>query len=160
MKTYSEWLIFKENDQAFAAALEANPADFNTWLAYADWLEERGDPKGTEIRARIQEFQTLMAGSDPRGVLIRALLQQIHSPGRMRDVNHMGERRLNTYGAWTKAVKTYFPGATVQRHGNREEGYTATAQFGDIGVGEWEGDSGSLYTPQQVLKVIIKHGLR
>lgn len=162
MIKFFNWISVRENDQAFQSSLDTNPADFSKWLVYADWLEERGDPRGAQIRAKVQEIETLMQGNDPKGQLLRTIIQQIQSPTRARDINHMGERRLNTYGAWTRAVKTFYPGATIHRDGNREEGYTANAIFGTmpggIGVGEWDGESGYIAKPQQILQVIMKHG--
>ena len=35
----------------FAAALDANPEDWQTRLVYADWLQERGDPRAEGYRA-------------------------------------------------------------------------------------------------------------
>jgi uncharacterized protein (TIGR02996 family) len=38
-------------DDAFLAAIRADPADRTARLAYADWLEERGDPRAELVRA-------------------------------------------------------------------------------------------------------------
>jgi uncharacterized protein (TIGR02996 family) len=35
---------------AFLAHLRAAPADLTAWLAYADWLDEQGDPTGPFVR--------------------------------------------------------------------------------------------------------------
>jgi uncharacterized protein (TIGR02996 family) len=35
----------------FQAALDANPADWQTRLVFADWLQERGDPRADGYRA-------------------------------------------------------------------------------------------------------------
>jgi uncharacterized protein (TIGR02996 family) len=37
-------------DEAFLQAIRANPEDEASWLIYADWLEERGDPRATLYR--------------------------------------------------------------------------------------------------------------
>ncbi|MBY0233120.1 MAG: TIGR02996 domain-containing protein [Gemmataceae bacterium] len=37
-------------DEAFLAAIADAPRDGLTWLAYADWLEERGDPRAEWLR--------------------------------------------------------------------------------------------------------------
>src|SRR5262245_5497001 len=37
-------------DEAFLQAIRANPEDEAPWLIYADWLEERGDPRATPYR--------------------------------------------------------------------------------------------------------------
>ena len=38
------------DEQAFLDLLVANPADRQTRLIYADWLEERGDPRAALLR--------------------------------------------------------------------------------------------------------------
>lgn len=38
--------------EPLVAALRENPKDANLWLVFADWLEERGDPRGAFIRKR------------------------------------------------------------------------------------------------------------
>lgn len=38
------------DEQAFLDLLKANPHDRPTRLVYADWLEERGDPRATFLR--------------------------------------------------------------------------------------------------------------
>lgn len=40
-----------DDESAFQAALDANPEDHVTRLVFADWLEERGDPRGEGYRA-------------------------------------------------------------------------------------------------------------
>jgi uncharacterized protein (TIGR02996 family) len=40
------------NDEAFLRAVRADPADEAPWLIYADWLEERGDPRAALYRHR------------------------------------------------------------------------------------------------------------
>jgi uncharacterized protein (TIGR02996 family) len=39
------------NESAFLDALAADPSDHTTRLVYADWLEERGDPRAAYVRA-------------------------------------------------------------------------------------------------------------
>jgi uncharacterized protein (TIGR02996 family) len=41
------------DDEAFIRAIVAAPADDAPRLVYADWLDERGDPRGTYLRAEI-----------------------------------------------------------------------------------------------------------
>jgi len=41
-------------DDAFLAALAANFDDETTRLVYADWLDERGDPRGPFLRAEVE----------------------------------------------------------------------------------------------------------
>lgn len=38
-------------EAAFQDALDVNPEDWTTRLVFADWLEERGDPRGPGYRA-------------------------------------------------------------------------------------------------------------
>ena len=38
-------------ESAFQAALDLSPDDFTTRLVFADWLEERGDPRADGYRA-------------------------------------------------------------------------------------------------------------
>jgi uncharacterized protein (TIGR02996 family) len=38
------------DDRAFLDALRADPADNARWLVYADWLDDRADPRGEYIR--------------------------------------------------------------------------------------------------------------
>ncbi len=37
-------------EHAFIAAIQADPANLTTWLVFADWLEEQGDPRCEAIR--------------------------------------------------------------------------------------------------------------
>ncbi|HEY1192518.1 MAG TPA: TIGR02996 domain-containing protein, partial [Gemmata sp.] len=38
-------------EAGFVAALVAAPTDLTTALVFADWLEERGDPRGPMLRS-------------------------------------------------------------------------------------------------------------
>src|SRR5215210_3632250 len=38
------------DDRAFLDALRADPSDTARWLVYADWLDDRNDPRGEYIR--------------------------------------------------------------------------------------------------------------
>src|SRR5262249_35130755 len=40
------------NDDTFIAAILADPQEEANWLVYADWLEERGDPRAALYRRR------------------------------------------------------------------------------------------------------------
>src|SRR5262245_10793012 len=42
------------DEDAFLSAIEADPSDDTNRLVYADWLEERGDPRGEYIRLRLK----------------------------------------------------------------------------------------------------------
>jgi len=51
------------NDEAaMLEAILANPDDETQLLVYADWLEERGDPRGVNIRANVELSQTFRVG--------------------------------------------------------------------------------------------------
>ena len=41
---------FHERRRAFLDSLIASPKDAAPWLVYADWLDERGDPRGEYLR--------------------------------------------------------------------------------------------------------------
>jgi uncharacterized protein (TIGR02996 family) len=49
-------------EEAFLAAIRANPTDDTARLMYADWLEERGDVRGEFIRLRVESQKGLGAG--------------------------------------------------------------------------------------------------
>jgi uncharacterized protein (TIGR02996 family) len=46
-----------KDEAAFLKALRENPADDTTRLVYADWLDERGDPRAEFIRLRQQHAE-------------------------------------------------------------------------------------------------------
>src|SRR5437763_1851014 len=45
------------DEQPFIDALYASPADHVPRLVYADWLEERGDPRAAYLRAEAEHFR-------------------------------------------------------------------------------------------------------
>jgi uncharacterized protein (TIGR02996 family) len=64
------------DDRAFLAAVAAAPADDTPRLVYADWLDERSDPRGPYLRAEVahagkptkaaeKRVRTLLAAVDP-----------------------------------------------------------------------------------------------
>lgn len=53
------------DDRAFLAAVMANPRDRLLRLVYADWLDERGDPRGEFLRIQCL-LEELPAGADER----------------------------------------------------------------------------------------------
>src|SRR5579885_144501 len=55
-------------DEAFRAAILEDPDDDGPRLIYADWLEERGDPRGEFIRLQCA-LARMPAGDDRRGDL-------------------------------------------------------------------------------------------
>src|SRR5262249_51212513 len=72
-------------EEAFQAALDANPSDHVTRLVFADWLDEQGDPRGPGYRA-----------------LGQARLYPQHSPD-YTPWNYNGEdwRERRSAGAWS-----------------------------------------------------------
>jgi uncharacterized protein (TIGR02996 family) len=73
-------------DQGFLQAILASPDDDTHRLVYADWLDERGDPRGRYLRAEVQlaalteedpayaareaELQALREGLDPTWLIL------------------------------------------------------------------------------------------
>lgn len=57
------------DDEAFIRAIVAAPGDDAPRLVYADWLEERGDPRGTYLRAEIEWAWQWSKGMPPRATL-------------------------------------------------------------------------------------------
>ncbi len=51
-------------EDAFLQDIAADPDDDAPRMIFADWLEERGDPRGEFIRVQCQLAR--MAGNDPR----------------------------------------------------------------------------------------------
>lgn len=49
------------NEQTFQQSIDAAPYDVSRRLVYADWLEERGDPRAVEIRSQCQFRQPFTA---------------------------------------------------------------------------------------------------
>jgi uncharacterized protein (TIGR02996 family) len=64
---------FTAEDKAFLRAILDNPADTTARLVYADWLDDRSDPRGTYLRVEMD----LRAQADPncdRAVALREWL--------------------------------------------------------------------------------------
>jgi uncharacterized protein (TIGR02996 family) len=61
------------SDDAFIRAILAAPSNETRRLIYADWLEERGDPRGAFLRAQVA--MTHLAPGDPRRAELHALLR-------------------------------------------------------------------------------------
>ncbi|HJZ55934.1 MAG TPA: TIGR02996 domain-containing protein [Gemmataceae bacterium] len=65
-----------DEEAGFIAALLASPDDQLVLLAYADWLDERGDPRGQYARLQaspssgLRELARLARSLDPRWVRI------------------------------------------------------------------------------------------
>ena len=54
----------KEDD--FQKALDAHPEDWQTRLVFADWLQERGDPRAEFLRLECEVTGLLPAAAPPR----------------------------------------------------------------------------------------------
>ncbi len=50
-------------DRGFIRAILDHPEEFTTWLAYADWLDDRGDPRAEFLRLAVARKQS--AAGDP-----------------------------------------------------------------------------------------------
>src|SRR6476646_265063 len=77
------------DDRAFLDHIAADPPDTARWLVYADWLDDRADPRGEYIRL----VQELAAKPDParrrrlnavRPMLPRAWLTEVEQPALIR----------------------------------------------------------------------------
>jgi uncharacterized protein (TIGR02996 family) len=66
------------DEQGFLETLAANPADDVTRLVYADWLDERGDPRDRYLRLEVELAG--FAPADPRLASLEAELKQLR-PG-------------------------------------------------------------------------------
>src|SRR5688572_13736068 len=63
------------NDDGFLQALLAKPDDRTTRLIYADWLDERDDPRGEFLRVELQMLDT--KPTDRRRAELRRRLDQL-----------------------------------------------------------------------------------
>jgi uncharacterized protein (TIGR02996 family) len=66
------------NDEAFLRAVADDPADETTRLVYADWLDERDDPRGEYIRLQVEIERT--APHTDRYVALRTRLKALRGP--------------------------------------------------------------------------------
>lgn len=92
------------DDQAFIAAIIANPADDLPRLVYADWLDDRGDPRGEFIRVQV-ELAGLEVVADQFRVI--DILRDGYGPTlRRRDALRRRERELfhAASGGWIEAM--------------------------------------------------------
>ena len=64
---------FTAEDKAFLRAILATPADTTARLVYADWLDDRSDPRGTYLRAEMD----LQTQPDPNGPHAGALRERL-----------------------------------------------------------------------------------
>jgi uncharacterized protein (TIGR02996 family) len=63
------------DEQGFLETLATNPADDVTRLVYADWLDERGDPRGRYLRLEMELAE--LAAADPRLAGLEAELREL-----------------------------------------------------------------------------------
>jgi uncharacterized protein (TIGR02996 family) len=65
----------EDREAGFLSALEEQPGDDTSWLVFADWLEERGDPRGQYLRFTADLVRGEIDGHDP--MLVREHLRQL-----------------------------------------------------------------------------------
>lgn len=82
------------NEDAFIQAILANPDDVATAQVYADWLEERGDPRGEYLRLEIERLS--LPGKDERLQAIQGRLDALRQTLDKEWVMSAGLRRICT----------------------------------------------------------------
>lgn len=102
------------DEAAFLEAIRANPADDTARLVYADWLDERGDPRAEFIRLRQQYAQLTDRINELAGECDPAWLAAVGGPEsrpqeiRLRSGRWLWLRELRqspTYG-WLEGLPT------------------------------------------------------
>ena len=90
-----------DEEAGFIAALLADPGDRTVLLVYADWLDDRNDPRGEYLRL-------LVAAEVERGrlVVLRGRLAELH-------------RQLDSAWVWMVANRHFRPGIRVAIHTDR-----------------------------------------
>jgi uncharacterized protein (TIGR02996 family) len=68
---------FTDEDRAFLRGILTNPAELTGWLAYADWLDDRGDPRSEFVRLQVRLSDPALTQTDRFGVIGR--LEDIRS---------------------------------------------------------------------------------
>ena len=71
------------DDAAFLAAIRADPTDDLARLVYADWLDERGDPRGAYLRAECEPAEHL---STTKRLERQRKLAEAHDPAWLAQV--------------------------------------------------------------------------
>ena len=69
--------MFPPEEMAFLRELLDMPEDRNSWLVYADWLDDRGDPRAEFLRLTVAH--SLMAEGDPERAEAEARLKQLRA---------------------------------------------------------------------------------
>jgi uncharacterized protein (TIGR02996 family) len=89
-----------DEEAAFTAAILAAPRDDAPRLVFADWLDERGDPRGEWLRvtARLQQLLWNDSPSDAR-----AKLRRVREASRLR--RRLRELRATVPEAWALRVQ-------------------------------------------------------
>lgn len=93
------------DEQAFLRSVQANPSDDLLRLVFADWLEERGDPRGTFLRLEVA----------------------LHEAGRSDHADELRERlhqaRCGLDARWLALVDRPQPGWRIVRKGKERKAY-------------------------------------
>jgi uncharacterized protein (TIGR02996 family) len=111
-------LVFTDEDKAFIRAILDVPEDRNTWLIYADWLDDRADPRSEFLRLMVA--RSVAAEDDPERVEMEARLRRLRAgldPHWMMMFDpapvgncHLYSRRC---GLWTEKAATEVPDIRV-----------------------------------------------
>jgi uncharacterized protein (TIGR02996 family) len=57
-----------DEDKAFIRAILDHPEELTTWLVYADWLEERGDPRAEFLRLSVERRRLPADAPEAEGI--------------------------------------------------------------------------------------------
>jgi uncharacterized protein (TIGR02996 family) len=74
-----------DDDIAFQRAILANPADTTLKLVYADWLQDRADPRAEFVRAQVEGRALPKGAFDPAWVAFMTTLAQPFAPFMFQD---------------------------------------------------------------------------
>jgi uncharacterized protein (TIGR02996 family) len=59
---------FTDDDKAFLRTILSNPAELTGWLVYADWLDERDDPRAEFVRLQARRSDAGLTQTERFGV--------------------------------------------------------------------------------------------
>jgi uncharacterized protein (TIGR02996 family) len=103
------------DDEAFIRAIVAAPGDDAPRLVYADWLDERGDPRGTFLRSEVDDAARRAVGKKapalrPSRVLDPVWVARVSRPpiGVCLDRSHFSPRGAGVDGKLIDHVETLF----------------------------------------------------
>jgi len=68
---------FTDEDNAFLRSILDVPEDRNTWLVYADWLDDRSDPRAEFLRLAVE--RSLLAEDDPTRPAVETRLNELRT---------------------------------------------------------------------------------